>query len=94
MATFSGLTLDRSGSGYTLQVSSNGLTQVTTGAIAVTPGAPSVVTGGAAALPAVVRPPTASSARAFAARRVPLRPTQPAADPLTKARKPHSSFVP
>jgi streptogramin lyase len=42
-ATFSGLTLTRAASGYTLQVSSNGLTAATTSAITVTPAAASQV---------------------------------------------------
>jgi predicted outer membrane repeat protein len=49
VATFSGLTLDRTGSGYTLQVSGNDLT-ATTSAITVTPGA-------AAQLVITTRPP-------------------------------------
>jgi streptogramin lyase len=39
VATFSGLTLTKAASGYTLQVSSSGLTGATTSAIAVTPAA-------------------------------------------------------
>ena len=41
VATFSGLTLNKATSGYTLQVSSNGVTSATTSAITVTPAAAS-----------------------------------------------------
>ncbi len=63
VATFSNLTLDKTGAGYTLAAASAGLTGATSGAFNVTPGAatklvystqPSTATAGVAIAPAVV----------------------------------------
>jgi hypothetical protein len=48
VATFAGLTISKTGNGYTLQVSSTGLSSATTTAIDVTKNGSSVVLGGTA----------------------------------------------
>ena len=57
VAKFSGLTLNKVGSGYTLQLTSSGLTGAVTNAITVTSGSPNVV---------LATPPAAGARRSIA----------------------------
>ncbi|MGE5759742.1 MAG: Ig-like domain-containing protein, partial [Gemmatimonadota bacterium] len=62
VATFSNLMLDKSGTGYTLVVSSNGLAGDTSSALTVVPGAVSAAQSSVSAAPAAIAASTGSSA--------------------------------